>query len=87
LLVTVLGGDDVKDEKFYLLGDETTPRTFAEFVVAARGRKDTAPDRMLNVEIHFAKRNTLPADHPAVVRLVRWARDAGVDVGFPAAKP
>jgi len=84
--VTVLGGPDVKDQRFYLVGDDPTPRTLAEAKAAIQAKKDSAPEK-LGVEIRFTARNTLPRDHPAVTLLADWARDAGLAVVFPAESP
>lgn len=84
--VTVLGGPDVKDQRFYLVDDDPSPRTFAEAKAAVLARKDAAPQK-LGVEIRFTTRNTLPRDHPAVTLLADWARDAGLAVVFPAESP
>jgi hypothetical protein len=83
--VTLLGGPDVKDQRFYLLDDDPTPRTFAEARAAIQAKKDATP-KGVAVEVRFAPRNTLPQDHPAVTRLANWASDAGLTVMFPAAE-
>lgn len=85
--VTMLGGRDVKDQKFYLIDDDPTPRTLAEVKEAVLKKKETTPEK-LAVEIRFAAQNTLPQDHPAVQMLARWAREtAGLTVTFPAETP
>lgn len=85
--VTILGGTDVKDAKFYLVEDDAAPRTFAE-VKAAVEKKKAATAKSLGLEIRFPPQNTLPQDHPAVAQLARWARDtAGLSVSFPAETP
>jgi hypothetical protein len=81
--VTMLGGEDVKDERFYLLDDDRSPRTFAE-VTAAVTAKKSASAKPVGVEVRFTATNTLPRTHPAVLRLTNWAQANGVSVSFPA---
>lgn len=85
--ITLLGGTDVKDQKFYLIDDETVPRSLAEAKAAIQKAKD-ATTKTLGLEIRFAAQNALPQDHPAVTQLARWAREsAGLTVTFPAEAP
>jgi hypothetical protein len=85
--ITILGGTDVSQERFYLIDDDRTPRTFAEVraAVTARKAKDT---RKAVLAIYFPPPpNRLPLEHPAVTQLVTWVRDeAGLDVTFPAGR-
>lgn len=81
--VTLLGGEDVKDERFYLLDDDRTPHTLAE-VTAAVTAKKAASAKPVGVEVRFNANNTLPRNHPAVLRLTNWAQANGVTVSFPA---
>jgi hypothetical protein len=81
--VTMLGGEDVKDERFYLLDDDRTPHTFAE-VTAAVSAKKSASAKPIGVEVRFNTTNTLPRTHPAVLRVTNWAQANGVTVSFPA---
>lgn len=83
LRVTLLGGDDVRDEKFYLVDDDPTPKAFGEVVTAVNAKKD-ATQKAVGVEIRFPARNSPAQDHPAVLRLTRWAQASGVTVSFPA---
>lgn len=85
--ITILGGNDVSQERFYLIDDDRTPRTFAEVRATVSGRK--AKDaRKTVLAIYFPPPpNRLPLEHPAVTQLVTWARDeAGLDVTFPAGR-
>jgi hypothetical protein len=85
--ITMLGGSDVKDQKFYLIEDEPTPRTLAEVKAAVQKRKD-ATTKTLGLEIRFTVQNTLPQEHPAVGLITKWAREiAGLSVSFPAEMP
>jgi hypothetical protein len=83
--VVILGGDDVKAERFYVVDDALGPKTFAEATVAILARRSAAAGKRVGVEIRFPQANALPQDHPAVTRLARWVRtDAGLTVSFPA---
>lgn len=81
--VTMLGGEDVKDERFYLLDDDRTPHTFAE-VTATVSAKKSASAKPVGIEVRFSATNTLPRNHPAVLRLTNWSQANGVTVSFPA---
>ena len=84
--VTMLGGADVKEERFYLIGDDRTPKTFAE-VVAAVNAKKAETNKPVGVEVRFTADNTLAQNHPAVLRVINWARANNVAVTLPAEKP
>lgn len=82
LTVVILGGDDVRDGRFYLVGDDRTPKTFEEFKEAVLARKAKEPGK-LELLIGFPAKNVLPLDHVAVTRVIKWAKeDARVKVGF-----
>ncbi len=83
--VTLLGGEDVRDERFYLVDGDRTPKAFGE-VVAAVNAKKAATMKPVGVEVRFAPRNAPAQDHAAVLRLTRWAQANGVTVSFPADK-
>lgn len=84
--VTVLGGGDVANERFYLIDDDRTPKTLQEVKDAVTARK-AAEKRKTVVAILFPPKNALPREHSAVTRLAKWANeDAGLDVTFPAVK-
>lgn len=83
--VVVLGGDEVKAERFYVVDEAIEPKSFAEATVAILAKRDASPGKRIGVEIRFSPTNALPPDHPAVTRLARWTRsDAGLSVSFPA---
>lgn len=84
--VTLLGGSDVKDEKFYVIDDDRTPRTFAD-VVAAVNAKKAETKKPVGVEIRFTVDNTLAENHPAVLRMISWAKANDVAVTLPATQP
>jgi hypothetical protein len=81
--VTMLGGADVKDEKFYLIDDDRTPRAFAD-VAAAVNAKKAETKKPVGVEIRFTADNTLAENHPAVLRVISWAKAHDVAVTLPA---
>lgn len=81
--VTMLGGADVKDKRFYLIDDDSAPKTFEEAKSAIRAKADAAPEKPA-VEVRFTVRNALPQDHPAVRQLADWARESGLTVVYPA---
>jgi hypothetical protein len=81
--VTLLGGEDVREEKFYLLGDDRTPLDLPGLTAALKSRKESAA-RPLGIEVRFTSNNTLPRTHPAVLRLTAWAQANGYPVTFPA---
>ena len=80
--VTVLGGSDVKDERFYRADADAAVQTFAELTAALDARRGIG--KKFHVELLFTTANTLPRDHPAVTRLTTWATAHGVTVSFPA---
>ena len=84
--ITVLGGDDVRDARFYLIDEDKAPRTFAEVRAALLDRK-AATDSGLGLLVQFGMTNVLPRTHPAVVMLTQWATDNGVAVTFPGQPP
>ena len=85
--VLVLGGTDVKDQKFYVVDDDATPLALADAKAAILKKKD-ATAKSIGLEIRFPVQNALPRDHPAVSQFVRWAGEtAGLTVTFPAEAP
>jgi hypothetical protein len=84
LRITMLGGSDVKEQRFYQLEDDPQPITLSDLKAKILQRKDGSM-KTLGLEIRFATRNALPQDHPAVGLLTRWAREtAALPVTFPA---
>lgn len=85
--VTVLGGTDVRDDKFYLLDDDRTAKTIREVkdAVTAKRAKDTR--KAVVAVLRSPPPNRVPLDHGAVSRLVSWVQDeAKLDVTFPVEK-
>lgn len=85
LRVTVLGGEDVRQDRYYVLDDDrANPKTFAELKQAILERKSRERGRVM-LAILFPPRNALPREHPAVTQLGRWANEeAKLDVIFPS---
>jgi hypothetical protein len=85
--VTILGGTDVRDERFYVVGTDRAPKTFAEARAAISATK-AAEKRKVSLAILLSPPpNRLPLDHRAVTQLTNWAKDeAGLDVTFPAGR-
>jgi hypothetical protein len=86
LRVTILGGADVIDERFYLLEDDRAPKNFSDLKSAVLERKAKEKGKVM-LAVLFPLKNALPREHPAVTQVGRWAaEDAGLDVVFPAAR-
>ncbi len=86
LRVTILGGEDVQNERFYLLDDDRTAKTFAELKTAITERRKNEKGKVV-VAVLFPVKNALPREHPAVTQVAKWAaEEAGLDVVFPALK-
>ena len=75
LRVTMLGGPRVRDQRFYVLGQDA-PRNWDELRQAVAERKRQNPDlRDLDVVIY---RDSVDRDNPAVTELTRWAQENGL---------
>ena len=86
ITVKLLGGDDVKDERFYVVADDPAAKTLAEAKAAVTARR-TAAGKPVGIEVRFAPRNTLSRTHGAVTSFVDWAHARGLPVLFPADGP
>lgn len=84
--ILMLGGEDVRNQRFYLVDTETTPKTLTEVRSFLQQRK-SASKSDLGLLIRFPATNILPRTHPAVVMLSQWAQDNGIAVTFPAENP
>jgi hypothetical protein len=81
--IVLLGGEDVKDERFYQLEGQKSALTFAELKGLIQDRK-AASTKGLTLEIRFQAKNMLSRDHVAVRRLQTWATsEAALNVTFP----
>jgi hypothetical protein len=68
--VAILGGDEVRDGRFYLIDDDPAPKTFDEFKDVINARRKTAKGD-LRILFRF-KKEPLSDNHPAVRRVVDW---------------
>lgn len=75
LRVTMLGGPRVRDQRFYVLGEDP-PRNWDELRQAIADRKQQNPALgQIDVVIY---RNSVDRDNPAVTELTRWAQENGL---------
>jgi amino acid transporter len=82
--VTVLGGEDVLNDRYYLIDDDHSPKTFAELKAAVLDRKSKEPGKVM-VAILFPARNALPRESLAVTQVSKWVNEeAKLDVIFPS---
>ena len=81
--MTVLGGEDVRDGRFYRLDDDPAAKTFPELKAAVLARK-AAETRKTALWLLFPEQHAPARDHPAVIQLDRWAEQNGLDVVRPA---
>ena len=73
--IVLLGGDRVKDQRFYVLEGRNQPLTLSELQHAIRTRlqdKEQPPLKSLELLIYAS---SVAKDHPAVLNLVKWAKD------------
>jgi hypothetical protein len=78
LRIVLLGGDRVKDQRFYVLEGRNQPLTLSELQHAIRTRlqdKEQPPLKSLELLIYAS---SVAKDHPAVLNLVKWAKDNGL---------
>ncbi len=81
--VTILGGEDVLQDRYYLLDDDRSPKTFAELKTAIVERKGKEKGKVM-VAILFPAKNALPHESPAVTQVSKWVNEvAELDVIFP----
>ncbi len=71
--VAILGGEEVKDGRFYLLDDDPPPKTFEEFKDAITAKRKTAKTE-LTIVFRF-KKEPLSENHPAVRQVVAWVNE------------
>ena len=74
--ITLLGGTDVKNGKFYLIGDDPKPKSFVE-VKDSIVEKAAKSAETFAVVIRFRSENRLASDHFAVNQLRDWAGPKG----------
>jgi hypothetical protein len=87
--VTVLAGAAVRSEgKYYLLDDDTTPKSLPETKEAILARKGSSKGKTV-LQVLFSSDPNLapPRNDPKVTDVTRWAsEEAGLDVTFPASR-
>jgi hypothetical protein len=83
LHIVLLGGDRVRQERFYQIEGETRPRTLAELRDAIRARPTDGPP-LKGIELTIFP-DSVAQDHPAVRELEKWAKQSGltVSLSFP----
>jgi hypothetical protein len=85
--VKVLGGEEVKDEKFYQFESDSNASSFdgvkSKILEAKKAAKVTP-----GLEIRLSTKFPLPREHGAIRQLENWAQnEAGLSVTFPRAGP
>jgi hypothetical protein len=83
LRIEMLGGQRVKDHRFYLAEGQPAPQTLAELRQAvAERQKQASPLKGIEIIIY---EDSVARDHPAVRDLEKWAREneLAVTVTFP----
>jgi hypothetical protein len=83
LRIEMLGGQRVKEGRFYLPEGQQAPQTLAELRQAVAARQKQGP-ALKGIEIIIYE-DSVARDHPAVRDLEKWARenDLAVTVTFP----
>jgi hypothetical protein len=78
--VIVLSGDEVKENRFYLIQGETVPKTFTEFRDAIEAKRKAMTGE-LTLIFRF-RGEPLSGTHPAIQRLEAWLREAKLNNRF-----
>ncbi len=76
LQVELLGGDDVKEQRFYRIEGESQALTFADLTRAIAERRAKQPS--LAVLRIVLRENSVDSNNPAVTQLKKWARESGL---------
>ena len=85
--VTVLGGPDVSNDRYYLIDEDRTAKTFQEVKDAVTARKKSESRKMVVAILRSPPPNRAPLDGGSVTQFVRWAQnEAKLDITFPAEK-
>ncbi len=71
LRVTIRVGDEVKDDEYYLIGDDPTPKSFEDFKKAIEVRRKTTDPELKTVFYRF-NGEPLSITHKAVSRPYAW---------------
>jgi hypothetical protein len=82
--ITFLGGDAVQGDRFYLIDEETVPRTFAE-VKAFVQKREEAESRPLTLIVQFPSnpRQRIDPNSINVTQVTSWAEMNGIGVYKP----
>lgn len=84
--VTFLGGPDVVGDRFYLLDDEPTAKTFDELKAAIQKKKE-GETRKVYLAVQFPAKNRIAEDSINVTQVTDWVRNVvGIEVLWPGKK-
>ncbi|OWK40907.1 hypothetical protein [Fimbriiglobus ruber] len=83
--VTVLGGEDVKELKFYRVDDDAVPKTLKELQDAVKTRQQAAT-KPVAIAYQFAPNGLAGKDTPGTLRLLAFAQHEGLAVVPPGEK-
>ena len=78
--VAILSGDDVKEGRYYLLGDDPAPKTITELKDAVNALRKTAKTDIVLV-LRFKKDPVLD-EHESMLRLRAWVQEAKLSSRF-----
>jgi len=84
LRIKILGGAQVKAERFYRIEGETDPRTLTELRKAIQARRQEAGKPPLKGIVILVYSSSVARDHPAVRNLETWAKENGLSITFPS---
>jgi hypothetical protein len=83
LRVTILGGQRVVDERFYLVEGDKEPQTLAQLKTIIRERQQASGLEAVELLIY---ENSVARNHPAVRDLEQWAKQQNLTVSLPPTK-
>lgn len=85
LHIELLGGQRVKNDRFYLVAGEIEPRTLEELRKLALDRQKAGPEQAVQKLEIVIYDNSVAANHPAVKGLEDWAKrnDVAFTLRFP----
>lgn len=82
LAIRMLGGDDVKEERFYRVEGQERALTLAEVQKLIRDRKNAAKDKIQEIVI-LVYRDSVSRDHEKVLALKNFGINEGLLVSIP----
>jgi hypothetical protein len=86
VLVTIYGGEKVRDRQFYRFENEAQLRTLASLQQAITARRGPEKGK-LTIQVRMPEdRNDRPADPRIITQVTEWAHSQDLDVTFPAAR-